>query len=260
MELISQKSVIEELTNLAEHNRHSIMIVGPHGSGKTHLAKMYASMLGIDDFLEISPKVEEVRRAIDTCIDLNTPVVMCIENLDKGVLSAAYTLLKFLEEPSDNAYIIITARNITKVPDTIISRSTVTITSPPTDVDIAEYAKLKNLSRYQSLCNNRIWKCVRSFADADMVLNLSGPQLQFFDDLSSKLKFQDTITNMSWNFGHYPDNTETPIEFVIRYIMELVDTRHARLAGVSCIRDISSGRIAKHAALSKFLFEMKYTE
>ena len=57
---------------------------------------------------------------------IDTDVIICVENLDKGNPAAAQVLLKNLEEPSDHVYFVITCRNIKRVPDTfqiyVISR------------------------------------------------------------------------------------------------------------------------------------------
>jgi hypothetical protein len=63
-----------------------------------------------------------------------------------------------------------------------------------------------------------------------------------------------------WKLGHFEDKTETPVELVVRYIMELVNTPHVKQAGIECISDISKGRVAQHAVLAKFAFECKYCE
>ena len=94
----NQKSALEELTQFAENNVHTIIIEGPEGCGKTYLAKQYAKMLDVSDFISIEPKVSDIRQAVDSSIETKSPMVLCVENLDLGVASAAYTLLKFLEE------------------------------------------------------------------------------------------------------------------------------------------------------------------
>ena len=113
----------------------------------------------------------------------NNKVVICVENLDCGVVSASYTLLKFLEEPLPNVYIVITCRNVKHVPDTIISRSAVVNTCPPVDIDISSYSLSKNPARFKELQNTLIWRCVRTFKDAETVLNMTSSQLSYFQNL-----------------------------------------------------------------------------
>lgn len=260
MNFICQQGALNELNSLASSDRHSVLIEGPEGSGKSYLAKQYASILNVPDFQEVAPKVDVIKESIDACLKINTPIVLCIENLDSGVPAASYALLKFLEEPLPNVYIVITCRNIKHVPDTIISRSAVVVTSPPVDVDVSSYSLAKNSDRFKELNNTRIWKCVRTFRDAETVLNMTSSQLEYFNSLQELAKFKDSVSNTVWKIGHYPDNSETPVEFVIRYLIDLINTQHVQRAGIACITDLNQGRIAGHAALAKFVFEAKYCE
>lgn len=259
MDFVSQKQSLKELESLQKANRHSVLIEGVPGCGKTYLARYYANLLGIEDFQVVSPTVQAIREAIDTCCLLENRVVLCIENLDKGVPAASYTLLKFLEEPTDNSYIVVTCRNLNKVPDTIISRSSVISVSSPLRQDIETFARSKHGSRYPIVSRTKLWSCVRTFGDADAVLRMTDVQLDYFDSLSNFLSSPDSVSSMMWKIGHYPDNTETPTELVIRYLMELSNNPHVQRCGIRCIRDISQASIAQHIAVAKFCFDIKYT-
>ena len=68
------------------------------------------------------------------------------------------------------------------------------------------------------------------------------------------------MSNIVWNIGHYPDNSETPVRLVIQCIMDRINTAHIRKAGVACLNDLASKRVAPHAAIAKFAFEAKYCE
>lgn len=260
MNFVCQQSTLEELRSLADSGRHSVLIEGPEGCGKSYLAKQFSMMLGVADFQEVVPKVEVIKETVDTCLQMNTPIVLCIENLDTGVPAASYALLKFLEEPLPNVYIVVTCRNIKHVPDTIVSRSAVVVTSPPVDADVVSYASAKDFEKYWAVKDLFIWRCVRTFKDADTVLNMTSSQLDYFKSLEELSKFRDTVSNLVWKIGHYEDSSETPVELVIRYLMELVGTAHVRKAGIECIRDLTQGRIGSHAVLAKFIFEVKYCE
>ena len=95
--------------------------MGPEGCGKSYLARQFAIKLGVDDFALVEPTVAGIREISDLCSEITTPIVICIENLDTGVVAASYTLLKFLEEPRKNVHVVVTARNIKHLPDTIPS-------------------------------------------------------------------------------------------------------------------------------------------
>lgn len=261
MNFICQKQPLDQLNQLARGDRHSVLIEGPQGCGKNYLAKEYAKMLFVKDFQEIEPKVDDIRNTIVACYQINNPVVIVINNLDEGVVSASYSLLKFLEEPMPHVYIVVTCRNINKVPDTIISRSAVVTCSGPVDIDISSYALSKDENRFKQLQNSRLWRCVRTFNDVDTVFNLKPEYMEYFTQtIPELLKFKDSVSNIVWSLSHFSDNKETPIELVIRYIMETINTLHVRRAGIECIRDLSLKRLGNHAVLSRFAFEIKYTE
>lgn len=255
-----QESAIFELKKCAVFKRQSILIEGFEGSGKSYLAGMFANMLNCPDFISVSPTINEIRSTIDDCYQLNNRVVLCIENLDTGVIGASYALLKFLEEPYPDIFIVITCRNVNKIPDTILSRSFVVSISNPVKSDIDLFARNKYPNRYDKVSKHRIWNCIHTFKDADTAMMMSDEQLSYFDKLNSVLSFKDTVSNIIWKLGHFDDNSETPLELVIRYIMELQKTKHVEKCGIDCIKDLNQGRIAKHAILAKFCFELKYCE
>ena len=257
MNFVCQQEPIEQLKLMASIRRQSIIIEGSPGCGKTYLAKQYSEMVGIPDFQVVEPKVDAIRSSIDTCINLNEPIVLCIENLDKGVQSASYALLKFLEEPPACAIVIVTCQNIRLVPDTIVSRSNVVTLGPPIDADLALYAQ----SKYgPDILHSPLWGCVRTFQDVDTVSAMTSDNYKYFLSLPDVCKFRDSVSNIVWKLGHYEDNSETPIELVIRYIMGYMKTPFVERCGIECIRDLSQGRIAPHAVLSKFAFNVKYCE
>ena len=260
MEFICQKNQIEELKKLAQSDRHSVLIEGLFGTGKTYLAKQYAKMLNIDDFIIVSPKVNDIKETIDSCLQTDNRVLLCIENLDLGVPAASYALLKFLEEPLPYVYIVVTCRSLDSVPGTIPSRSTVVRTNPPTENDLELYAKNSKADRYIALQNNPLLKCVKTFTDMNTVLSLDVNQLKYFESLNELSKFTDSISSIVWKLGHYENNDPTPVELVIRYIMEICNTRHIEKCGIDCIRDLSLSRVAAHAVLAKFAFNCKYCE
>lgn len=255
-----QEESMNMLADLAKHGKHSILIEGVMGSGKTYLAKQYAKMLGIIDFQAIDPTVQSIRDAVDAFYTIENKAVVCIENLDIGVAGASYSLLKFLEEPTSNAYIVVTCRNIKRIPDTIVSRSAVVTTSPPIESDLASYAMDKDMAQYSVKKLLPIWKCARSFSDVDKILNMNGDQLKYFMNLEDKIKFKDSISQMMWDFGHYPDNRDAPLELVLRYIMNLCNNQHITNSAIQCLNDLNLGRIASHAVLARFCFDAKYIE
>ncbi len=258
MDLKFQKDAIDELNMLAKSDRHSILIEGPAGCGKSFIAKQYTKMINVVDFSSVQPTVQSIREALEASYDLTAPVVFCIENLDTGVPAASYTLLKFLEEPSNNVYLIVTCRNRFKVPDTIISRSTCITMSSPIESDIRDYAQIKDIGRFNQLSNHSIWQAVRSLNDVEVAFRLNNDQLAYYTQLRDVLDFKDSVSNIIWKLGHYSDNKETSIPFVFNYIIATTKSEHIKHHAIECMKDITTARIASHAVLAKFVLECKY--
>ena len=260
LNFLCQSEAISQLKLLKEYNRQSILIEGCTGCGKTYLAGQFASMVGVSDFQIVEPKVDAIRKSIETCIQLNEPIVLCIENLDCGVPAASYSLLKFLEEPYPKVYIVVTCRNIRNIPDTIISRSAVVTIAPPTDWDLAVFGSNVDSSKLSTLSKTAIWKCARTFSDVSTIFNMNQEQLSYFATLSNLNNSKDSVSSIVWKLGHYEDNSETPVEIAIRYIMNDINLPFVNKCGIECIRDLNSGRVAQHAILAKFVFNLKYCE
>lgn len=256
----SQKQPLIELNVLANSNRQSILISGPPGCGKSYLSQQYANILGVDDYQSVEPRVADIREATESCIKTSNRVVLEIKNLDKGVPAASYTLLKFLEEPPSNVYIIVTCRSQDGVPDTILSRSSVINVGPPTMNDIDKYGETKDKLKFNNVASRLVWQCVRSFSDADQVLEMSNDEISYYESLSELCKFNDTVSNIIWKLSHYESNKECNIELAIRSIIELMKKPFITKCGIDCIRDINKGRIAQHAVLAKFVFNAKFCE
>jgi type II secretory pathway predicted ATPase ExeA len=108
MRLICQQEALESIKFLAEHNQHGVLIVGDSGSGKTYVARQYAQLLGIEDFYIINPVMTDLRSMIELCLSAENRVVICIENLDKGVIQASAPLLKLIEDCPSHIYVVVT--------------------------------------------------------------------------------------------------------------------------------------------------------
>lgn len=257
----SQKEALQELQTLANAHRQSVLIAGPPGCGKSYLAQQYANMLNISDYSAIDPKVADIRGALDGSLSLTNQLMLEIKNLDLGVAAASYTLLKSLEEPAPNVYIVITCRNIDHVPDTILSRSAVVNVTPPTNDDIDSYGRERDLLKFNNVCTRLVWQCVRSFSDADAVLEMNPDRIQYYESLAEVCKFNESVSNIVWKISHYNNsNDECNIELSIRSIAELMKKPFITKCAIDCIRDINKGRIAQHAVLAKFVFNAKFCE
>ncbi len=256
MNFSNQIEAVNQLTAASQRKCRSIIIEGSICSGKTHLAKQYADMLGVDNFQIVNPKVQDIRDTIITCYELSSDIVVCIENLDTGVKAASNALLKFLEEPMNNVYIIVTCRNINYVADTIRSRSISITVSYPNMSDLDLYARSRDNFNID-IPNHSIWKCVKTFSDIDMILDMTEEQIDYFYQVKEILSSNEAITNMAWKLQKFKDGKQIPISLMIRYIMNTSNKEIWNL-GYQCLKGLEQSSIPNHIVLHNFLFQYKY--
>lgn len=264
MDFICQKEALEELRKSCDHNHHSLLIEGIPGSGKTYLAKTYAKLLHIDNVQIVKSSVSEIRDAMDLTYKMTEPIVLCIENLDKGVPAASYTLLKFLEEPQRYVYIVVTCRDRRAVPETIVSRSVVITINNPTDLDLDNYALRKNSNLTHQLKHTDVYRCARSFTDIDTLFSFDVNKIKNLqDNVNDVLSLKDNVNSSVWKLTHFQDNTEMPVQFVLRYMMSLKPSNVQNLKNyrrkiLNTVNDLSRGSLGTHAVMSKLVMDLKY--
>lgn len=259
MNLVCQKEALANIRLLANHKQHGVLIIGDSGSGKTYVARKYANLLGISDFYLINPVMADLKSMIDECVRNTNPVVLCIENLDHGVVQASYPLLKLIEDCPNHIYIVVTCCNLYSIPDTIPSRCALVSINPPTRLDIEQYAQSTDMTAYLNLHDKPIWKCIKGLADVNTLLNMTPDQMKYIESLRGLAWNKDTVSTLSWKLQHYEDKTETPLSMVIRYLMQNINVNY-RKACLDCLNDLAENRISKNAIVSKLVFELKYTK
>lgn len=263
MEFSFQQAAKETLEILAKQRRHSILISGITGCGKSYLANYFRQCLGIEDIVYINPVVTDIRNISTFSYSSISGLVVCIEDLDTGVAGASYAMLKFLEEPQENIYIVVTCTSASQLPDTILSRSIRISLPSPTDRDIRLYAESQNESKFQDLCVRPIWIAVSSFSDVDTLFNLPPKLLEHFytpETFLSDVKHRP-VSNLIWDFQHYADGTEIPCELLklkIRYILKTCKSKHLVEHSIRALGALDVRRISTHAILGYYLLQCKY--
>lgn len=253
-----QSNAYITLQDFAKGDKHSVIIEGPKQCGKTFMAREYAKLLGVADFFLVKPTVNDLREVIDSCSQLDNNIVICVENLDEGVVAASYTMLKFLEEPKNNTYIVITCSSCYRLPDTIISRSHIASINPPTMDDIAAISNTKGLI-FESV-SDTLKSCCKNFSDIEIIQKLDKDKTDYLQMLCGAEFWHDSVSNIVWKLGHWNDNSEAPLEFVIRYLMNNMRNNVVYQAGCKCLQDLDDNILGSHLTLCKFAYECKYIE
>src|SRR5512142_2022037 len=142
-EVVGQEHVTQTLSNAIAQNRiaHAYLFVGPRGTGKTTIARIFAKCLNCTggpkvDFPDDDPKAKEIEgasnRGIDEIRELRETVkyapasskfkIYIIDEVHMLTKEAFNALLKTLEEPPEHVKFMFATTEPEKVLPTILSR------------------------------------------------------------------------------------------------------------------------------------------
>ncbi len=149
-ELVAQDHVVDALKAALKQDSlgHAYLFYGSRGIGKTSVARLVASELGVsqNDTHEIdgasNRKIEDIRELRDAVQALpfdSKYKVYIIDEVHMLTKEAFNALLKTLEEPPAHAIFILATTELHKVPDTIISRCQVFTFERPTAETLAKH-------------------------------------------------------------------------------------------------------------------------
>lgn len=121
--LIGQENLRAHFDDLIEHKRlpKLIILAGERGQGKYTLAQHVAERIG-DIYQPEDLKVDDIRELVEDAQSLSRRRVYILEDADEMTMQAQNALLKFAEEPTQNAYIIMTIQTENNMLPTIKSR------------------------------------------------------------------------------------------------------------------------------------------
>lgn len=159
--MIGQEQLLNTIDmQIKEHKypRFSIL-VGPSGGGKKLIAKHIAKELDAQ-IVNSEGKVEDVRQIIKLANSTFITTVYVFTDVEKMSSNAENALLKFLEEPPNNAYVILTTQSEYSLLDTIRSRGVIYHLNPYTPEEIEDY-----LMWYIPLPQTNIEEFIRLFTD-----------------------------------------------------------------------------------------------
>lgn len=101
-----------------------LIVEAPKGHGKKLLAQYVADSLAFE-IVSYGLKIEDARAMISDSQCLHTPRIYLFADADEMTVQAQNSILKTLEEPPRNAFIILTLENTSGILPTIVSRAKV---------------------------------------------------------------------------------------------------------------------------------------
>lgn len=257
MNLQFQQSAFHNLEEIADKDSHSILICGIRGSGKTYLASEFSKMKQISTFHFIQPRMKDIKEALNSSASLDDKQVICIEDLDDGIVSVSQALLKYLEEPLQNIYVIITCNNVSKLTNTIPSRAISVELQHPLFSDLVEFAKYINTNKYHQISNSLIFKTCKSLSDVKFVLNLSNDQISYYENYRKDSFLSGTADSLMWNMSHYDDNSQNDVIWSLRCILCSDCSKIVKQAALDSLLELENKRLSKTAVLGKFAIALK---
>ena len=256
MEFDFQSQAISQIKVLADNDVHSILISGIRGCGKTYVAQKFAEFKGINTFHSINAKVADLKDAIQSSFRLQENQVICIENLDDGKSAASQVILKYLEEPLPNVYVIVTCVNSSKLPDTILSRAIEVQIGIPHMNELSQYARNLNAQRFNTYREYSVFSTCKSLSDVRQILNLSLDQIKYYEQFQDiKSLFKQSVDAILWNLGHYADNSKADSKLALRCIMRS-DSIFRGLA-LNSLLELEENKLSETAILGKFVLNSK---
>lgn len=137
--MIGQRSNLEKIKKwrLNKSVPRYIIIEGAEGSGRLTLAKVVIKMLNATGII-VGNGINDVREMIDNCYQNVSKTVYIFRDCDDMSIPAKNSLLKVVEEPPNNCYIIMTVRDINNMLDTLKSRASYIKMEPYGSIELKE--------------------------------------------------------------------------------------------------------------------------
>lgn len=142
MYICGQKNLLTRLEDLVNKQKvpRFIILVAPEGFGKKVVCEWLSKKLGCN-FVPCESKVESVRQVIYESYTISNSSLYMFFDCDDMSVSAKNALLKVTEEPPNNAYFVMTVRDISSVLGTLVSRASIFYLSTYSKDDLVEYTE-----------------------------------------------------------------------------------------------------------------------
>lgn len=158
--MIGQKKILERLNELAETGNFPkfILFQGGRGWGKKQLAKEVAKILNTD-LVMFDNKVDDLRECIKLAYEQTSPILYVLTGGDTMSVAAKNSILKLIEEPPKNAYIIMLVKNEETIISTIKSRAYFLRMDSYSQEELKQYLATKDHSFTEDEINKVLQVC-----------------------------------------------------------------------------------------------------
>lgn len=142
--MIGQESIINKIKDLYQGKGlpKFILLEGEEGCGKKTLCKEISKLTGYD-IVFFDNKIDDIRECIELAYTQKSPIIYVLRNADSMSLAAKNSILKLVEEPPLNAYIIMLIENCDNTLKTILSRAFLIKMEPYTVNQLQQYLNAK---------------------------------------------------------------------------------------------------------------------
>lgn len=156
--------------------------------------------------------------------------IYILKNIDNATSQAMNSLLKFLEEPVQGVYAILTTKNINKVLPTIQSRCQTIHLLPESKHSIELSLMNDGLDQEDALILSHLFDSVEEcekYKDSELYFDIKNYVLYFIEDLYTKP--QDLLINLQINLGKkYKKNKEAYYLFLNMLVLGMRDMFHVK--------------------------------
>ena len=233
-----QEKAWAELKQANVKQHHASLFIGPLGSGLEKLANTFATSLicrNLTDTKKACGKCQDCQwiltehpnlkvvnneaeegtsknisiesiRNLKKFFELSSHIiggnkVILINNTESLTLNAANALLKILEEPPENSYIILTADNISSLLPTIVSRCVIVPAPRPSREEAESFLKVEgfeNLSSQLPLFNNLPLDVIAQRGNSDLFTII-------INEFKKGKDFELMAIEPKWLTGHFTE-------------------------------------------------------
>lgn len=175
MDFVGQERLLSEINGYSQRNMpHSILLIGEEGCGKRTIVKYIANRLNMELIeLDSSTEADKIISCQQSALKSLYLIDLTKLRLDKD----QNRFLKFVEEPSSNAYVVLTSPTDAGILPTIANRCV--------RLDFEPYTT-EQLKQIKKLCDDRMYEVYRTPGQL-----ASASEASFFD----MLKLCETIVS-----------------------------------------------------------------